>query len=431
MIDALLRKLLNNKEAKNAGWMIGGRIFQMALSVVVGALSARFLGPDNYGIINYAGAYVALFSSLCNLGLNSVIIKDFVDNPEEQGKTLGSSLLMRLLVSIASALMIIGIVCVIDKDEPITIIVVALYSFGLIFHVFDTINYWFHAQYRSKIPAIATLIAYVIMSAYKITLLALGADVYWFALATSLDYIAVAIVLFIAYKKYNGQRLAFSFNKAKKLLSSGAPYILSGMMAAIYGQTDKLMLKQMMSESEVAYYSAAGTLCSMWVFVLAAIIDSMFPTILRLYSVDKKAFEKKNKQLYAIVFYISSFVSLLFVLFGHIGIRILYGEEFLPATRPLMVVPWYVVFSYLGVARGAWIISEGKQKYLVPIHIGAAVANVILNFCLIPIWGAVGAAVASVMAQMFVSIILPFFIKDLRPNAKLMIEAIALKSVFK
>jgi O-antigen/teichoic acid export membrane protein len=168
----------------------------------------------------------------------------------------------------------------------------------------------------------------------------------------------------------------------------------------------------------------------MWVFVLAAIIDSMYPTILQLHGSDRRAFEKKNRQLYAIVFYVSAFVSILFVLFGNLGIRILYGKEYLPAALPLKIITWYTAFSYLGVARNAWIVSEGKQKYLKYIYVFAAILNVALNVIFIPIWGSAGAAVASLITQIFTGILLPYCIKELRPNAKLMLEAMILKDVF-
>jgi O-antigen/teichoic acid export membrane protein len=168
----------------------------------------------------------------------------------------------------------------------------------------------------------------------------------------------------------------------------------------------------------------------MWVFILAAIVDSMFPTILRLYNSDKEAFAKKNKQLYAIVFYLSSFVSFMFVLLGDFIINLLYGEAYAPAGLPLKIITWYTAFSYLGVARNAWIVSEGKQKYLTGLYVGAAVTNVLLNLILIPLWGTAGAAFASLMAQVLTSIVFPLFIKNLRPNAKLMLEAIMFKDIF-
>ena len=75
--------------------------------------------------------------------------------------------------------------------------------------------------------------------------------------------------------------------------------------------------------------------------------------------------------------------------------------------------------------------SEGKQRYLKYMYLGAAILNVPLNALLIPMWGASGAAFASLITQIFTSIILPLFFKEMRPNAKLMLDAILLKGVFK
>ena len=165
----------------------------------------------------------------------------------------------------------------------------------------------------------------------------------------------------------------------------------------------------------------------MWTFVLSAIIDSMYPTIIMSFKQDKETFEKKNRQLYAIVFYVTVFVSVCFLLFGDLAIKILYGAEYEPAGMPLKIITWYTAFSYFGVARGAWMVCNNKQKYLKYMYIFAAVLNVGLNLLLIPPMGPSGAALASLITQVFTSIILPYCIKELRPNAKLMLEAIMLK----
>ena len=144
---------------------------------------------------------------------------------------------------------------------------------------------------------------------------------------------------------------------------------------------------------------------------------------------DKGLFERKNRQLYAIVIYVSAAAALFFVLFGKPVIRILYGEAYLNAAMPLSIITWYTIFSYLGVARNAWIVCENKQKYLKYMYFAAAVINVALNLFMIPVWGASGAAAASLITQIFTSLILPMFIRDLRPNVKLMAEAFLLKGL--
>ena len=144
---------------------------------------------------------------------------------------------------------------------------------------------------------------------------------------------------------------------------------------------------------------------------------------------DFSLFNHKNRQLYAIVFYVSTAVAILFNIFAELAIWILYGSAFLPAAMPLRIVSWYTAFSYLGVARDPWIVSTNNQKHLFKLYACAAIANVVLNYFLIPIWGASGAALASLAAQILTGFVLPFFIRDLRPNAQLMLEAILLKDL--
>ncbi len=420
---------LGRKTVKNAGWLIGGRVAQMLISLVVGVLTARYLGPSDYGLIGYAGAYTAFFMSFCTLGINSVLVKEFIDNPEQEGTTIGTTLVLRAVSSLLSAIVIICIVLFMDAGETVTIAVVALCSIGVVFHIFETFNFWFQAHLNSKITAIATFSAYCVTALYRVILMITGKNVILFAFASSVDYICIAVVLLFAYKKYGGKRLGFSFKKAKHLLSKSHHFILSGLMVSIYGQTDKLMLKQMINDTEIGYYTTAVTVSNMWCFVLAAIIDSVYPSIMEANGKDEKLFKLRNRQLYAIVFYISVIVSLGFTVLAPLIISILYGKEFMGAINPLRIITWYTAFSYLGGARNAWMVCRDKQTYLKYIYILAAISNVILNLIFIPLWGASGAAIASLISQVLTSVVLPLFIKPLKENAVLMLEAILLKKI--
>lgn len=425
-----LNTLLRNRTVKNAGWIIGGRLANKALAFLVSILTARYLGPSNNGLIGYVTAYVTFFASICNLGINSVIIKDFVDNPEEEGAAIGTTLVLRAVSSALSAVMITGIVWLMDRD-PLTVLVAALSAVGLLFQVFDTLKKWFQAKLQSKYVAIGTLIAYVAVSAYRLVLLATGKSVSWFAMATSVDYLAVAIFLLWAYRRKGGPRLSFSMKKAKQLLKASSSYIIAGVMVSVYASTDKLMLKQMLDEASVGYYVTAVSLSTTWTFLLEAVVDSMYPSVIQSYNQDKALFEQRNRQLYAIVLYCALFVSLVISLLARPLISVLYGAAYLPTVGPLRIICWYTAFSYLGVARNAWMVCENKQKYLKYLYIASAVLNVALNLLLIPYWGPTGAAVASLVTQIFTTVCLPAMIPPLRPNAKLMVEALLLKGMIR
>jgi len=424
----MLKGLLKNKIVKNANWLIGTRIARILLSFVVAVLTTRFLGPDNYGVINYGAAYAAFFINLCNLGINAILVKEFTDKTYSEGEVLGTTLTLRAVASILSALVIVIMTLFFDRDDKTALWVTIICGSGVVFYFFDSFSYWFQSKLQSKITGIAGLVAYIAISLYKIILLILQKSVFWFAFASTVEYISVAVVFLIAYKCYKGERLHASFACAKHLLSKSYHFILPNMMIVIYQYADKFMLKQMMNSTENGFYSTAVAASTMWGFVLAAIIDSLYPSIMELYKKDYEAYEKRNKQMYAVVIYISIFVSIGIMIFGRWGVNLIYGEEFLPAAKPLNIVTWYTAFSYLGTARNAWIVCENKQKYLKYIYIFSALANVGLNYLLIPLWGASGAAVASLVTQAS-TILIPIAIKPLRHNVKLMFEALILKNV--
>ena len=421
--------MIQNREIKNAGWLIAGQTAQIVISFIVNILTARYLGPSDYGIINYAGAYVAFFSSVAGLGVNSVILKSFSDYPDEQGVTLGSALLMRFIASCLSALSMISIVWVVDKGEYTTIVVAILCSSQLVFRSFDSINYWFQYQYRSKITAIIGLIAYIIVSIYKVILLIIEKDVRWFAFATSLDFFVVSLLLFVFYKKNNGQKLKFSKQRAKNILTNSYHYIISGMMITLYSHTATFFLKQICNSEEVGYYTLANTIANMWTFVLTAIIDSMYPTIVTLHKEDLEEFKKKNRQLYCIVFYVSVVVSLGFLMLGKTFVLLLYGEQFIGAVRPLIILSFSIAFSYLGVSRNSWVLCMKKQRYLKWMYFIAAIINISLNILLIPVHGCFGAAISALITQICTSLVIPFFFKEMRPNVRLIFEAIQFKEI--
>lgn len=139
-----LKSLFYNKEIKNTGWIIGGKVAQMALSLIVGIWSARYLGPSNYGLLNYVSAYTAFFTSLCTLGItSSVLVNEFTQRPDEEGTTLGTTIGLRLISSVLSAIMIVSIVYIVDDGDPLLLWIAIFSSAGLIFNVFDVIEFWF------------------------------------------------------------------------------------------------------------------------------------------------------------------------------------------------------------------------------------------------------------------------------------------------
>lgn len=409
---------------KNASWIVGARIVQALISFLIGMFTARFLGPSNYGLVNYAASIVAFVTPIMELGITNVIVHQLIENKNEEGKLLGTALVLNMFSAIFCIIVIVIFSYLANPGSIETVIVCVLYSILLIFKAAEILNYWFQAHLISKYSSIASLIAYVIVSLYKVYLLISLKSVYWFALSYAIDNCIIAIILFFIYKKLNGQKLSFSKKHAYTLLSQGKHYILSSMMVTIFAQTDKIMLKGMLGNESVGFYTASVTCAAITGFVFTALIDSFRPLIFesKKQSVDK--FENNIKLLYSIIIYCSLFQSMVMSIFAGFIVVSIYGNQYAPAVDSLRIVVWYTTFAYLGSVRNIWLLSENKQRYLWKINLSGAIANVILNLVLIPLWGINGAALASLLTQFITNVIIGFIFKPILQNNKLMIESL-------
>ena len=269
-----------------------------------------------------------------------------------------------------------------------------------------------------------SLCAYGVVSGYKIFLLATGKSIYWFAVSNALDYLLIGAALIVTYRKLGGGQFRFSWEVARRMLSQSRYYIISSMMVTVFAQTDKIMLKLMIDEAATGYYSAAVACAGMTSFVFSAIIDSARPAIFEAKKEDGLQYKNSVSTLYCVIIYLSLLQSVAMALLAKPVISILYGGQYAPATDALRLVVWYTTFSYMGSVRNIWILAEGKQKYLWIINLSGALTNVVLNALMIPYWGIMGAAAASLITQMFTNFILGFILRPISDNNRIMLKGL-------
>lgn len=420
----------NKRVIANASWIIVSRIIQAFFAVIISMLTARYLGPSNFGIINYVASLVAFATPVMKLGLDAILVREIINHPDEEGQTLGTATVLNLISSVLCMLGTVTFCALVNRGEDEIIIVCLLYSLMLPAQAVEMIMYWYQAKLLSKYTSLVSLGAYILISAYKIFLLICNKNVYWFAISNAIDYMLIGIVLHILYRKLGSSPLSFSLSKAKQMLSQGKFYIVSAMMVTVFAQTDKIMLKYMIDETATGFYAAATTCAGMTSFVFAAIIDSARPSIFENKQKGEEYYERSVRMLYCEIIYLSLAQCLVITVFSKHIIYLLYGAAYKPAISALRIVVWYTTFSYMGSVRNIWILAEGKQKYLWILNLSGASANVLLNIWLIPRLGVTGAAMASLITQFFTNVSMSAIIRPLRRNNELMFSALDLRNIW-
>lgn len=398
----------------NTGWLVAQNVFQYVLSAVIGILAARYIGPANYGLLNYGSSLMAIFLPFCTLGLNSAEIPAMVDAPEKSGEIVGTCFVLRLISSMLSIALLTLVAAVTKSGNRLLILVTFLQSLQFLFQSCDAIRLWFQKQLLSRYTAIGSVIGNIMCSVWRIILLIKGASVEWFALTSVIqmmtNYLFVVPVFFVR----SHLKLSFSVATAKDLLRKGYHFILSGLTVAVTNYIGRLILDGMMGETELGYYSAASSIALMWIFVPQAIISSATPVLLQIKKDQPEKFEPRYQTLHLFNLLLGILAGAGMSILSGFIIRFLYSDTYLPSVPLLQVLAWTGLFTAVGESRGIWLFAEDKVKYVKYYCTVSAVCSIIFNIVFIKRMGAMGAAVASLLTGAIQALGAPLLFKETR-----------------
>jgi polysaccharide transporter, PST family len=390
----------------NTGWLFVDRILRMGVGLVVGVWVARYLGVEQFGLLSYVTAFVALFSTLATLGLPSLMIRTITQEPERRAEILGTTFWLQLAGGILTLLLAIGTMFVLRHEDYRMLSLVAILASAAIFQAFDTIDLWFQSQVQSKYTVVAKNTAFLILAIVKVGLIQREAPLVAFAVATLAEAVIGAIGLIICYKFQGNSLLAWrwSLPLAKQLLRESWPLILSGFTIMIYMKVDQIMLGQMIGEQAVGIYSAATRISEVWYFIPSAIAASVAPGIYAAkQAADQSLYYRRIEQSLQVLSLIAIVIAVpMTFASGHI-VTALFGPEYAAAGPILAIHIWAAWFVFTGVGTSSWFIAEGLIHLSFRRTLMGAIINIILNFGLIPAYGGVGAAIATVISQAFAS----------------------------
>ncbi|MFA6711488.1 MAG: flippase [Bacilli bacterium] len=419
-----------NRFIANMSWLLFGRIFQMIIQFIIGILSARYLGPSNYGTISYVASYISFFVSFSMLGLNGVLINELVHHRDSEGGILGTAIVMRLVVALLSVVVLFIIIQSTDGTDSVIFTIAVLMSFQIPLTAFDTIGLWYQSQLLSKKTVIIQSVSYFITATYKVYLLVTRKSVEWFAFSATLDMTLVTIFYLVSYQKNKNIAMSVSLPIMKRMLKKCFPFLLANLMVQVYQQTDKIMIRHLLDSVErVGVYTACTIISGMLGFIPIALIDSGRPVVMELKATKSEKYELRMRQLIAGVMWISIIYSFFISVFATFVLGILYGPDYISGDNCLRIVVWYTAFSYLGGIRSIWLICEEKNNYVFLLSFMGALTNIALNVVLIPRFGINGAALATLLTQVLANLVYPSFFKSTRGFSVLAVNALLLRNV--
>ena len=391
-----LQKILNN-----TGWLFADKIFRMGIGLLVGVWVARYLGPEKFGIFNYAVAIVSLFTAVATLGLNNIVVRDLIKHPEDVNATLGTACLLQLIGGVISTAAAVITVSFIRPDDTTTRLIVAIIGSSMIFKASDVIRYWFETKVQSKYTVWIDNIVLLITSSIKIVLILNNAPLPTFAWAVFLEYALIAALLIVAYTSKESQisKWTYKIKRAKTLLNDSWPLILAGLAGMLYMRIDQIMLGQILNNEAVGIYSAAVRISEIFYLIPLVIIPSVYPTIIKAKEKNINLYNNHYRNLFAAMQAISIGLAIPITFLSNWITDILYGPGYSESATVLTIHIWGALFVFSGLASNRWFVAENLQKYTFYRTLAGCGLSLILNYLLIPDYGPTGSAFASVISQ--------------------------------
>lgn len=367
------------------------------MGLFVGVWITRYLGPEQFGLLSFATAFIGLFGAIAALGLQFIVVRDIVRNPDCARETLGTAALMQLIGGLLSYLLILVAIAYLRPDDAIVRTIVAILGSMMLLRTSDISVFWFESQVQLKYTVWVQNSVFLVFAAIKVMLILQQAPLIAFVWATLVEAVVAAIILLGAMSQRGPSlaKLRVSAKRAKSLLKDCWPLIFSSIAVSIYAKIDQIMLGEMIGDKAVGIYSAATRISEVWYFVIPIVLASIFPALINLNAKKSDLLLRRWSQLYALMFWLSVAVALVLSLLAGSIVNLLFGEAYSGSAIVLVIHAWAGINVAVGSVWSNWILLENKLQIGLYGQLAGAIINVGLNLWLIPVYGAAGAALAT------------------------------------
>jgi len=403
----------------NTSWMFAEQMLRMVAGLLVGVWVARYLGPEQFGVFSYSVAFVALFTTIGKLGLDGIVVRDLVNDPQKRDDYLGTAFWLKFIGALIAFGSIYGSSFFITNEYNTRIYLLIIAS-GMIFQSFDVIDFYFQSKVLSRFVSLSKFIQLLLSSAFKVYFILMGADLIYFVIVSVVDQFSLAIALAYSYSKQKITSFYFNFDKkiAREMLLNSKPLIISGIMVSIYTCADRIIIRELLGVREVGIYTVATTLTMSLYFIPMLIANSLFPAILNSKNQSNVLYKERLSKLYKYLLSFGLCVCLSVYIFAFFIINLLYGAQYQESVEVLQIYIWVFLTICYSSVFGKWLLAENLQFLLPRFTLAAVLVNITGCFVFIPLWSIKGAAFAALISQVFPLVFFGIINKHLRGQLK-------------
>ena len=391
---------------KNAGWLFGAEVISKLLAYGLIVLISRTLGPEGLGQYSFIFYYVGLLGIFSDLGVGFYFMREVARDKSKLGELLPDVLGFKVILAFINFGIIVLITLLLPKPEWMKLLIVMAGAEAMLTWVAQVFVRIMYAHEVTKYEAIAKTVERFW------AFIAGGIVLYYsralppFVVALLAGYVLREVMrIKFGMKFVDAVRIRFRPGVWVSLLKKSYPFWLIGLFTLIYYRTDMVMLNLLRGDYETGIYRAAYTLIEVSLFIPNIVVSTTMPSMARLHKEDRKTLEVLFKKSFQMLLLIGLAGAAVYTIFARFGILVVFGEKFLPSVSILRILGVAVPFMFLNSLFGSFLNATGRELTFTKITGFTALLNVLLNYVLILHYGAVGAAVATVVSQGMASVL--------------------------
>lgn len=417
---------MGNKQRiyRNVSWALLGKIVNILSGLFVGILVARYLGPENFGVMNYVISYVTLFTVLSNFGMENIEIREMAKHEDQINEIMGTAFVLRLFFG-ALAILLVWTTLQQFQSDSFVFWMVMVYSISLVLSSFNVIRNYFTSivlnEYVVKTEIARTLLG----AAVKLVLLWLKAPLEYFIVAITMDFALVASGYIISFRARRGKLRQWKVSKQRAgyLIRESFPFLLSGTVIVLYQKIDQVLINHLLDAGKLGQFSVASKLLEVGLFLPAIVCQTVTPILVRKRRDNLPAYLLLRQQFVDLLVWGSLILSLSMSLSASIFITMLFSSSYQAAIPVLQIMAWKILLVAAWSATGQIIVIEGIQKWAVFRNLIGCVCCVGFNLWLIPIYGINGSAIATLITMFCSGFLAHFIIPPYRFLADIQVKA--------
>ncbi len=395
------------KVASNTSWFTAALVLQKIISFVYFTYLARVLGAEDLGKYAFALSYVAIFSIVLDFGLSNLITREVAKDKSISQKIYSNVLgfkALSFIVAATSAVLVLHLL-----NYPL--VIRQLVYLALFLMVLESLILSSYAVIRGhhnlRFESIGTILVQLLIAVLGIGVLQFTRQVIWLIVVMVLANLLHLTYVWLLLNLRLQIKIRVNFDKQfiVPLLKLALPFALAAGFTKIYGAFDQVLLSKLAGSEALGFYAVAYKLTFALQFVPLALIAALYPAMSSYYVSDRQMLSKALAKAIYFLLLLTIPLSGGVVLLARDFIVSLYTESFLPAVLPLKILMLSITFLFINFPLGSLLNATDRQSRNT-FNIGLALAvNIILNIILIPTYGAVGAAIASLSSTVFLFVI--------------------------